>query len=117
MATEWKFELVAGPFRGATEGPVWDGKTLLFSVPAESRILRYDPLSGAVTDFRKYTNRAKGLAFASDGLLYGCQSGSRRGVLFNPDGSTSPLAYTLGWRLYNHRHDLCLYPSGGIRSP
>jgi hypothetical protein len=28
MATEWKFELVAGPFKGATEGPVWDGKAL-----------------------------------------------------------------------------------------
>src|SRR5262249_62010812 len=98
MATEWKFELVAGPFKGATEGPVWDGKAILFSVPAENRILRYDPLSGAATDFRKYTNRTKGLAFAPDGLLYGCQSGSRRGVRFNPDGSTLPLAHCLDGR-------------------
>ena len=108
MATEWKFELVAGPFKGATEGPVWDGKTLLFSVPAENRILRYDPLSGAVTDFRKYTNRTKGLAFAPDGLLYGCQSGSRRIVRFNPDGSTAPLAYSLDGHFHNHPHDLAI---------
>jgi len=57
MTTDWKFELIAGPFNGATEGPVWDGKTVLFSVPVESRILSYEPPSGNVTEFRKYTNR------------------------------------------------------------
>src|SRR5882672_10591614 len=76
MATEWKFELVAGPFKGATEGLAWDGKAILFSAPAENRILRYDPLSGAVTDFRKYTNRTKGLAFAPNNLLYNYQNNS-----------------------------------------
>ena len=87
MATEWKFELscrsLQRSYRGAGVG--WQVDS--FSVPAENRILRYDPLSRAVTDFRKYTNRTKGLAFAPDGLLYGCQSGSRRVVRFNPDGS------------------------------
>jgi hypothetical protein len=80
MATEWKFERIAGPFNGATEGAVWDAKAILFSVPAENRILRYEPLSGNVTEFRKFTNRTKGLACSADGVLYGCQSGSRRVV-------------------------------------
>ena len=111
---EWQFELVAGPFKGATEGPVWDGKALLFSVPAENRILRYDPQSGAVADFRKYTNRTRGLAFSAEGLLYGCQSGSRRVVRFNSDGSTSPLAYTLDGHFHNHPYDLTVDRKGRI---
>src|SRR6266542_5108931 len=52
---EWKFDHVAGPFKGATEGPAWDGKKILFSVPAENRILSYDPLSGAIAEFRRFT--------------------------------------------------------------
>ena len=93
---------------------MWDGKTVLFSVPAENRILRYDPLNDAVTVFRKYTNRTKGLAFFPDGLLYGCQSGSRRVVRFNPDGSTSPLAYSLDGHFHNHPHDLVIDRRGRI---
>jgi hypothetical protein len=54
-------------------------KAIVFRT-AENRILRYDPLSSAVW-FRKYTNRIKGCL--PDGLLYGCQSGSRRVVRFN----------------------------------
>jgi gluconolactonase len=111
---EWKFELVAGPFKGAIEGPVWDGKSVLFSVPGENRILSYDPLSGGVTEFRRFTNRTKGLALSPDGLLYGCQSGSRRVVRFNPDGSTASLAYTLDGHFHNHPHDLVVDRKGRI---
>ena len=112
--TDWKFEVVAGPFKGATEGPVWDGKKVLFSVPSENRILSYDPLSNAIAEFRRFTNRTKGLAFSSNGLLYGCQSGSRRVVCFNPEGSTSPLAYRLGDHFHNHPNDLIVDSKGRI---
>jgi gluconolactonase len=114
VATEWKFERIAGPFNGAAEGAVWDGKAILFSVPAENRILRYDPLSGNVTEFRKFTNRTKGLACSADGVLYGCQSGSRRVVRFNPDGSASPLADRLDGHFHNHPHDLVIDQKGRI---
>jgi sugar lactone lactonase YvrE len=42
----WEFELVAGPFGGTAEGPVWDGEAVLFTHIPASRILRYDPRSG-----------------------------------------------------------------------
>ena len=114
MAADWQFDLVAGPFKGATEGPAWDGKRILFSVPEENRILSYDPQNGAVTEFRKFTNRTKGLALSPDGSLYGCQSGSRRVLCFNRDGSASPLAYTLDDHFHNHPHDLTIDQKGRI---
>ena len=83
-------------------------------MPAENRILSYDPASGAVAEFRKFTNRTKGLAFSSDGVLYGCQNGSRRVICFNPDGSASPLAYRLDDHFHNHPHDLAIDRQGRI---
>jgi gluconolactonase len=114
MAMDWEFELIAGPYGGTTEGPAWDGEALLFTHIPESRILRYDPRTGAVTDFRKYTNRTNGLTFSADGHLYGCQSGSRRIVRFNADGSTSVLADRLDGRLHNHPNDLAVDRQGRI---
>ena len=47
----WNFELVAGPYGGTTEGPVWDGEAVIFShIPAD-RLLRYDPTSGETTEY------------------------------------------------------------------
>ena len=111
---DWEFELIAGPYGGTTEGPAWNGEALLFTHIPESRILRYDSQSGAVTEFRKYTNRTNGLAFSADGHLYGCQSGSRRIVRFNPDGSTSVLADRLDGHFHNHPNDLAVDRQGRI---
>ena len=46
---EWEFELVVGPYNSITEGPAWDGERLLFSHIPESRIMAYDPRTGACT--------------------------------------------------------------------
>ena len=116
----WDYELVAGPYGSPTDGPVWDGDALLFTslpLPANNinnRILRYDPQSGAVTDFRRWTNRVVGLAFSADGILYGCQSGARRVVRFNRDGSTSPLAYRVDGKFHNQPKDLAVDSRGRI---
>src|SRR2546429_7808821 len=49
----WEFEMVAGPFNPRlTEGPAWDGQALLFTHIPASRMLRYDPQTGACTVFR-----------------------------------------------------------------
>ena len=84
----WNFELVAGPYGGTTEGPVWDGKALLFTNIPNNRILRYDPQTGDTTEYRTGTNRTNGLCYDSQGILYGCQSGGRRIVRFEKDGTT-----------------------------
>lgn len=116
---DWSFELVAGPYGSPTDGPVWDGEALLFTRlfdPAgaiDNRILRYDPETGDVADFRRWTNRTAGLAYAG-GILYGCQSGSRRVIRFNADGSTSPLADKVDGKYHNQAKDLVIDSRGRI---
>ena len=78
----WNFELVAGPYGGTTEGPVWDGEALLFTHIPASRILRYSPKTGETTEYFTGTNHTNGLCFDAQGNLYGCQSGGRRIVRF-----------------------------------
>ena len=108
----WDFRRVAGPYGSPTDGPVWDVEALLFTQltfpfnAADNRILRYEPATGHVTDFRRWTNRTCGLAFSPSGVLYGAQSGGRRLVRFNADGSTSPLAHKLDGIYHNQPKDL-----------
>ena len=108
----WNFQRVAGSLGSPTDGPVWVGDALLFTQltfpfnVANNRILRYDPATGEVTDFRRWTNRTMGLAVSRSGVLYGAQSGGRRLVRFNADGSTSALAHKLGGIYHNRPRDL-----------
>ncbi len=78
----WKFELVAGPYKGRTGGLAWDGKGMLFSAVQEERILRFDPATGKTEVFRKYTGRTNGIAIATDGTVFGAQEGGRRVIHF-----------------------------------
>ena len=116
----WEFELVAGPSGNHIDGPVWDGEALLFttvSVPSNTihnKILRYDPQSGEVSDFRRWTNRVVGLAFSADGILYGCQSGARRILRYNGDGSASVMAYKVDGKYHNQPKDLAIDSKGRI---
>ena len=120
LEMSWEFELVAGPYGSPTDGPVWDGEALLFTqiatVPLDpnNRILRYDPQSNVVTEFRRWTNRTMGLAIAQDGTLYGCQSGGRRLVRFDAGGTTSVLAHKLGGVYHNQPKDLIVDSRGRI---
>jgi gluconolactonase len=108
------FEKIAGPYAGGTAGLAWDGSGMLFSAPAEGRILRHDAKTGEVSEFRKYTNRTQGIAFARDGALYGCQEGSRRVVRFERDGSTSTTAHLIDGAYHNHPNNLAIDSKGRI---
>lgn len=110
----WEFELVAGPYGGPTDGAVWDGKALLFSVYPEGLILRFHPENGEVTEFRRYMLRVRGLAFDPKGTLYGAQAGVRRIVRFNADGSTSRMESLIDGRPHNQPDDLVVDRQGRI---
>ena len=111
----WNFELVAGPYGGTTEGPVWDGRALLFTNIPNDRILRYDPQTGETSEYFAGTSRTNGLCYDSEGNLYGCQSGGRRIVRFEKDGTTiTSLPHQLEGKRHNNPNDLAVDKQGRI---
>ena len=111
---EWSFELIAGPYGGTTEGPVWDGEALLFTHIPTSRILRHDPVSGETTEYRTNTNRTNGLAFDVQGRLYGCCASGRSIVRFEADGAATTIVDRLNGRRLNTPNDLAIDSAGRV---
>lgn len=110
----WNFEVVAGPF-GFTEGPAWDGETLLFADIPTSRVLRYDPRTGEVSTYREGTFEGNGLMFDAQGRLYGCQGGSgRRVVRYEPDGAVTVIADQFEGGRLNSPNDLAFDRQGRL---
>ena len=111
----WKFELLLKPSAvPLTEGPVWDGEYLYFTHIRASRIMRYDPRSGAITEWRSGTNRTNGLAFDARGRLFGCCSGGRSIVRFDPDGRNVVIADRLDGKKLSTPNDLAIDRKGRI---
>lgn len=110
----WKFERVAGPFKGRTGGLAWDGAGMLFSAVGEERVLRFDSKTGKVDEFRRYTGRVNGLAIAADGTVYGAQEGGRRIVRFLRDGSTASAPDLLDGRHHNQPTDVIVDGKGRV---
>jgi gluconolactonase len=102
----WQFELVAGPHEGPTGGVVWHDNAVLFSAIDEGRLIRFDPKTQAVSEFRRYTNRVNGLAHGPDGELFGAQEGGRRLVEFTPDGRVVAVDALLDGKYHNQPSDL-----------
>ncbi len=112
MALQWQH--VAGPFSRLTEGPAWDGRRLLFTHIPASRIMSYDPETGDCAVFRENTNHTNGLAFDAEGRLYGCCSGGRAIVRFDPDGTTQTIVNELDGQRLNTPNDLAIDRQGRI---
>jgi gluconolactonase len=111
----WKFELLMKPPAvPLTEGPVWDGEHLYFTHIRASRIMRYDPKTGAITEARSGTNRTNGLAFDAQGRLFGCCSGGRSILRFDPDGRNVVIADRVEGRKLNTPNDLAIDRKGRI---
>lgn len=110
----WKFEQVAGPCKGRTGGLAWDGRSMLFSAVLEERIYKYDPQSGQVSDFRKYTGRTNGIAVGPNGSVFGAQEGGRRVIEFKSDGSTAPTNDLLDGQHHNQPTDVAVDSKGRV---
>ena len=105
---EWRFQLIARPYGGVTEGPIWDGEAVYFTHIPTSRIMRYDLGSGGISESRGGTNHTNGLAYDTQGRLYGCCSGGRSIVRFEPNGSTTTVADRVGGQKLNTPNDLAI---------
>jgi gluconolactonase len=74
----------------------------------------YDPQTGECTVFRENTNHTNGLAFDSEGHLYGCCSGGRSIVRFEPNGTTTTIVDNLDGVPLNTPNDLAIDRQGRI---
>ncbi len=110
----WNFELLHGPLGNVTEGPAWDGETLLFTDIFASRILRLDPATGIISTFRDGTHYCNGINFDAEGRLYGCEGDARRFVRYEPDGSTAVVTDHYQGRRYNVPNDVAIEPNGRL---
>ena len=109
-----RFELLAKPYGTVTEGPIWDGEALYFTHIQASQILRYDTNSEEITVWRSGTNRTNGLAHDTAGRLFGCCSGGRSIVRFDPGDSTATVADRLDGQRLNTPNDLAVDAKGRI---
>ncbi|MDB5898221.1 MAG: Gluconolactonase [Ramlibacter sp.] len=98
------------------EGPVWfgDGRYLLVSDIPNDRILRWDETSGAVSDFRRPSNHANGLARDRQGRLIACEHLTRRVTRTEYDGSITVLADRFEGRRLNSPNDIVCARDGSI---
>jgi gluconolactonase len=82
----WKFEEIKRANGNLTEGPVWDGKGLIFTDGRSDRLLRYDPSTNQTDIFFNNTEGPNGLNFNSKGELFGCEQKGRKIVKYEGTG-------------------------------
>lgn len=110
----WDFVTVSGPHGPLTEGPAWDGETILFTHIPTSRILRYDPKNGTTTDYLTNTEYANGLMFDKGGTLYACVGNNRSVVKYESNGSSTLLANSFEENRLNIPNDLAIDNKGRV---
>lgn len=111
----WAFERVAEGAGTTGGGVVWDGEGVVFTRPAENVILRWAPNCDAEPQvLRRWSCGADGLALGPGGVLFSCQSTSRRLARLEPDGSATVLPYRLDGAMHNFPRDLSVDASGAI---
>ncbi|MCW5632229.1 MAG: SMP-30/gluconolactonase/LRE family protein [Rubrivivax sp.] len=96
------------------EGPVWfgDGRYLLFSDIPNDRILRWDESSGQLSEFRKPSHHANGLARDTAGRLLACEHGTRRVTRTEYDGRITVLAERYKGKRLNSPNDIVCQMTG-----
>ena len=122
-----KLERIAAGF-AFTEGPVWDGSSLLFSDLPKNRIARWRELSEGpeVTTFRYPSGfpldgvgaseqpGSNGLTFNREGRLLACEHGNRRVSRTEADGTVVPLAERWDGKRLNSPNDIVVRSNGDV---
>ena len=93
---------------------MWDGEYILFTQIRKNRIMRYDPKTDAIDVWRTGTNRTNGLCYDANGRLFGCCSGGRAIVRFDPDGKNVVVADRVDGKKLNTPNDLAVDRKGRI---
>lgn len=98
------------------EGPVWfgDGRYLLWSDIPNNRILRWDEVTGKVSEFRKPSNFANGNTRDWQGRLVTCEHGGRRVVRTEYDGSLTVILDSWEGKRLNSPNDVVVKRDGSI---
>ncbi len=109
----WQFEILLDPI-GLTEGPLWDGKSLLFTNIPNSRIMRFDPGAAEFSVWREGTNGANGLMMDADGVVNACEGVGRRMVKYVDGGETIEVCAEFEGRRLNSPNDLAIDRRGRI---
>jgi gluconolactonase len=98
------------------EGPVWfgDGRYLLWSDIPNNRILRWDEVTGGVSEFRKPSNYANGNTRDRQGRLVTCEHGGRRITRTEYDGSITVVMDSWKGKRINSPNDVIVKSDGSI---
>jgi gluconolactonase len=108
-------EQLASGMRWA-EGPVWfgDGRYLLVSDIPNNRILRWDDTSGRMSEFRKPSHNANGLARDAQGRLLTCEHQTRRITRTEYSGAITVIADSFGGKALNSPNDIVCQRNGAV---
>lgn len=105
---------LAGGFK-FTEGPVWTHEgSLLFSDIPNDAILKWDPKSGQVSDYRKPSAGANGNTLDSQGRLVSCEHSGRRVSRRERDGTVVTVADRYSGKRLNSPNDVIFKSDGSL---
>lgn len=99
-----------------TEGPVWHPRDrhLTFSDIPGDCMYRWEHRSGAVSTFRKPSNKANGNAYDPDGRLLSCEHATSRVVRQEAEGTLTSLATSYRGAELNSPNDIIVGSDGSI---
>jgi gluconolactonase len=98
------------------EGPVWfgDGRYLLVSDIPNNRIVRWDDVTGQISDFRRPSDHANGNTRDRQGRLVTCEHDTRRVTRTEIDGGITVIADRFDGKPLNSPNDLVVKSDGTI---
>ncbi len=99
-----------------SEGPVWfgDGRYLLWNDVPNDRTMRYDEETGAISIFRKPSNKANGLTRDRQGRLLSCEHAGRRVSRTEYDGTVTVMIDKFDGKRLNSPNDIAVKSDDSI---